>query len=435
MNKNLTSMKSKIIPIISLFISFVFLAISCEDSTYRAYTGNAPVYLSYDDLRKSVINQEYEDLKNPGKIYFKDNYIFIVEELKGIHIYDNSDPGSPSKTNFLKLPGVVDISISGQTLYADSYVDLVVLDLVDIRNIKEVVRLKDMLPYTIPPVDNDYPMAYVDEEKGVVIDWEVRTIKERVNRNPNPYPIFWASSSAFMDKVNASGASSGISGSGVGAGGSMARFGIKENVLYVMDQNSLKVFDITNNTTPVKINDIYPGWGIETMFLTEDLMFLGTTTGMVILDISVSTSPFTIGSFSHARSCDPVVVDDTLAYITLRTGTGCGGNLNVLDVVNISDITKPKAVISYGMTNPHGLGKDGDLLFICDGSAGLKVYDASDPLKITSNLIFNYPGINAYDVIPIADVLVLIGDDGLYQYDYTDVKNITLLSTILVFKN
>lgn len=428
-------MKAKIIPILSLLTLFVIFLSSCEDSNYRQYTGNAPVYMSYDDLRKSVVNQDHADLINPGKIYFKDEFIFIVEELKGIHVIDNSDPNSPSKTNFVKIPGVVDISISGQTLYADSFVDLVVLDLGDIRNIKEVGRLKDILPYTVPPVDNKYPMAYVDQEKGVVIDWEVRTIKERVDPNPYPYPIFWSSSRAFMEKVNASGASTGISGSGVGAGGSMARFGIKEDVLYVMDQNTLKVFDITNKTNPAKINDIYPGWGIETMFLTENEMFLGTTTGMVILDISVPSSPVSMGFFSHARSCDPVVVDDTLAYITLRTGTGCGGNLNVLDVVNIKDITKPKAVISYGMTNPHGLGKDGDLLFICDGSAGLKIYDASDPKKITNNLIYRYPDINAYDVIPVDNVLVLIGDDGLYQYDYSDVKNIKLLSTILITRD
>ena len=142
-----------------------------------------------------------------------------------------------------------------------------------------------------------------------------------------------------------------------------------------------------------------------------------------------------MGFFSHARSCDPVVVDDTLAYITLRTGTGCGGNLNVLDVVNIKDITKPKAVISYGMTNPHGLGKDGDLLFICDGSAGLKVYDASDPKKITNNIIYRYADIHAYDVIPVDNILMLIGDDGLYQYDYSNVKSIRLLSTILTVRN
>ena len=84
------------------------------------------------------------------------------------------------------------------------------------------------------------------------------------------------------------------------------------------------------------------------------------------------------------------------------------------------------------MTNPQGLGKDGDLLFICYGSAGLKVYDATDPKLISEHLIYSYPNIKAYDVIPIGGVLVLIGDDGLYQYNYSDVKNISLISTISV---
>jgi len=86
------------------------------------------------------------------------------------------------------------------------------------------------------------------------------------------------------------------------------------------------------------------------------------------------------------------------------------------------------------MTNPHGLGKDGDLLFLCDGSSGLKIYDASDPKLITNNLIYSYPDIIAYDVIPISNVLVLIGADGMFQYGYSDVKNIKLLSTIPVVK-
>jgi hypothetical protein len=435
MKLNLPLMKAKIIPIIVLLPLFSIFFYSCEDATYKEYKGYAPVYLSYTDLRSAIVNEQNTDLKNPGKIYFKDNYIFIVEELKGIHVFDNTNPSSPVHKVFVKIPGVIDISISGYIMYVDSYVDLVVLDVENIDNIHEVGRIKDILPYTVPASKTDYPTGNVDIEKGVVIDWELRTIKERINYNPNPYPIYWLSSFAYMDKSNSSGASSGVSGSGVGIGGSMARFGIKDKVLYVMDKNTLKVFDITNKTTPSKINDIYPGWNVETMFLTKNTMFLGTTTGMAIFDISNPTSPTSIGFFTHARSCDPVVVDDTLAYVTLRTGTNCGGNLNSLDIVNIKNISLPKMVISYPMINPHGLGKDGDLLFICDGSAGLKVYDAADPMHITDHLIYSYPNIKAYDVIPVGDVLVLIGDDGLYQYNYSNIQNITLLSSISVVKN
>jgi len=118
-------MKAKIIPIVVLIAMGFFLFNSCEDSTYRIYTGNSPVYMSYDNLRKAVKVEQNAELENPGKIYFKDNYIFIVEELKGIHVYDNSNPASPVRKAFVNLPGVVDISISGYIMYADSFVDLV----------------------------------------------------------------------------------------------------------------------------------------------------------------------------------------------------------------------------------------------------------------------------------------------------------------------
>jgi hypothetical protein len=427
-------MKAKIIPILILLFIFSGFFYSCEDSTYKEYKGYAPVYMSYEELRSGVTEVANVELKNPGKIYFKDNYIFIVEELEGIHVFDNTDPASPVKKTFIKLPGVVDISISGSLLYADNYVDLVVLDLENIDDIHEAGRVIDAFTYTVPPSKTDFPTAYVDKEKGVVLKWELRTIKERVEKNPNPYPVYPDGGNFFTNEWYKSGTSSGVSGSEIGIGGSMARFGIKDKVLYVIDKNTLKVFDLTNKIYPEKVKDIYPGWNVETMFLKGDQMFLGTTTGMAIFNISDIYSPYMVTFFTHARSCDPVIIDDTLAYITLRTGSNCGGIQNVLDIVSIKDITQPKMVISYFMTDPHGLGKSGNLLFICDGSAGLKVYDASDPKSLLGNLIYTYPDIKAFDVIPIGKVLVLIGADGLYQYSYSDVKNITLLSSIHVVK-
>jgi len=427
-------MKSKIIPIISVVVPFALFFFSCDDSMYKEYKGNAPVYITWEDLRTSVSTEQNVDLKNPGKIYFKDNYIFIVEELKGIHVFDNTDPSSPVKKTFVKIPGVVDISVSGFIMYADSYVDLVVLDIQNIDNIHEVGRVKDIFPYTVPPTGNEFPTAYIDQEKGAVAEWDLKIIREKIYNDPDPWPIYYYKEDRFISMANAAGASSGVSGSGIGVGGSMARFGIKDKVLYTVDNSNMKIFDITVKTNPVKVSDFYPGWGIETMFLTGDHMFLGTTTGMLIYDITIPLAPKNRITFNHARSCDPVIVDDTLAYITLRTGTNCGGTQNVLDVVNVKNLSAPSLVMTYALTNPFGLGKDGDLLFICDGSSGLKVYDASDPKKISNHLVYTYPNINAFDVIPIGNVLVLIGDDGLYQYDYSNIQSIRLLSKIEVLK-
>jgi hypothetical protein len=84
------------------------------------------------------------------------------------------------------------------------------------------------------------------------------------------------------------------------------------------------------------------------------------------------------------------------------------------------------------MDNPHGLGKDGNTLFICDGNSGLKVYDAKDVMKIDENKLAEYKNINSFDVIPLNGTLLMIGTDGLYQYDYTDPKNVRQISRIPV---
>jgi hypothetical protein len=212
----------------------------------------------------------------------------------------------------------------------------------------------------------------------------------------------------------------------------MARFGISGNALYILAQYNLKILNIIDKINPVEIGTLNVSWNVETIFLNEKYMFLGTTTGMAVYDISDPLHPFNKSFFTHARSCDPVIVDGNNAYVTLRSGTTCGGFNNSLNVVNIENIALPTLIKSYPLVNPHGLGKDGNLLFICDGDAGLKIYNCSDILHITDHLVFRYTNINAYDVIPLGSVLVMVGDDGLFQYDYSDIGNIKLLSTIPV---
>ncbi|HPF04314.1 MAG TPA: hypothetical protein PLE95_14005, partial [Bacteroidales bacterium] len=137
----------------SLFYSglTIFLMTGCEEPVYRIYTGNAPVYMSYSELRSSVVVDSRVLLENPGKVYFSGNYIFIVEELKGVHIYDNTDPSAPVKKSFIKIPGVDDIAVSGTRLYANSYIDLVVLDIGNIDNISLAGRRESLFVYTLPP--------------------------------------------------------------------------------------------------------------------------------------------------------------------------------------------------------------------------------------------------------------------------------------------
>ena len=151
---------------------------------------------------------------------------------------------------------------------------------------------------------------------------------------------------------------------------------------------------------------------------------------MHIYNVSDPDLPVRTGSFVHAMNCDPVVADDRYAYVTLRSGTACrGGNINQLDVVDIANISAPTLVKTYPLGNPHGLSKEGSLLFVCDGTAGLKVYNAADAKNLS--LISQYD-IDTYDVIADNGRALVTGKDGLYQFSYTSAGNISMISKIPV---
>lgn len=418
-------MKKIHIILVSLLLVFGF---GCEDKYVQIYKANSPVYLSYETLRASVQQTGTRELVHPGKMYFKEGYLFIVEEREGIHVIDNSDPSNPTKLSFIEVPGVVDIAIKEQIMYADSYIDLVALDISDLDQITEVERLTRMFPYTLPEHNTELPIARIDETKGVVIAWEEKTVEEETENRY--YPVYFESS--FMDfGLNSSQA--GASGTSTfGIGGSMARFGLYDDYLYAVDESQLHIIDVSTPEDPTSINDFFAGWMIETMFLMDDKMFLGTSNGVLIYDLSSPFAPSYMSEFRHVTACDPVVVQDTLAFVTLRGGNNCGSNVNELDVLSVSDLEDAKLLKRYPMTGPYGLGVDDNTLFVCDGEAGLKIYDIEDPLTITDHQIAHYDGIVAYDVIPLGDVLLLVGESGFYQYDYSDLNDIQLLSSIEV---
>ncbi|MCK4466150.1 MAG: hypothetical protein KAU83_10610 [Bacteroidales bacterium] len=423
-----------------LFRMLVFLFsvsfIGCQDKVFEQYMMNVPVYMSYEELRSSIKNNTSQELKDPGKIYFKDNYLFINEEYKGIHIIDNSDPSSPQNITFINLPGNVDIAIKGNTLFADSYIDLVAIDISDINNIAEIGRVEDVFSYTLPPVDNNYWFDDIDQSKGVVKDWEVKKVRKEIEPI-TPYPIFPFWRNSEFTEVNFSSSSARTSGgsqSSFGVGGSMARFVLHKDILYAINESKMKLFNISNPSQPVSNGEFHIRWGMETLFLYMDNLFIGTQTGMLIYDLSNPLSPEKISQYEHIRSCDPVVVEDNTAYVTLRTGTTCGGNTNQLDVIDISNLQSPRLIKSYSMTKPHGLGIDEGILFVCDGDAGLKIYDASNPNLITSNLLSTFTDINAWDLIPFNGILMMIGSDGFYQYNYENIRNITFLSKIPIIQ-
>lgn len=209
-----------------------------------------------------------------------------------------------------------------------------------------------------------------------------------------------------------------------GVGGSMARFAITGDYLYTVDSQNLNVYDISTPSNPIQGSSVNVGFDIETIYPYNQNLFLGSQWGMYIYGIANPSNPVFISEYSHIYSCDPVVVDDNYAYVTLSSESNCGRSTNQLEIIDISNLNSPETVKTYEMTKPKGLGISGTTLFICDN--GLKVYDASNVNNLLLKATFNIP---AYDVIAIGSNLIVTGDAGIYQYSFAN-DTITYLSLI-----
>ncbi len=438
-------MKMSIIELRDVLVRFfvlVFLLVilgsvleGCTDKceTVNNYVYYEPVYSTAAEVRAAVAQVSPRDIGSSGKIYIYGNTLFVNEPGKGVHVIDNSDKRNPVPLSFINIPGNFDIAAKGNYLYADSYIDVLTFDLTDVNDIKMVKRLEGVY-------NNFNSFGFASNESiGIVTDWERMESQDSFEGDCDSFSGsviprgggIWLESSSFDNRALSSSSSQNIVNPN-GIGGSMARFAIMDNSLYAIDEWQMYVIDIQNQAEPEQGNTIDLGWGIETIFPYNDHLFIGANNGMHIYDAADPAAPSYLSSFQHATACDPVVVNDTHAFVTLRTGNACWGQQNQLDVVNIEDLSNPFLVESFPMENPHGLGLDDETLFLCEGEFGLKVFDVADLNEIDANLQQHIDNIHAFDVIAFQNVLIMIGENGLFQYDYTDPENLQLLSMIPV---
>jgi hypothetical protein len=423
--------------VLTVLLGISILLEGCSDKCEikSEYVYLEPVYTTVQELRESIEITAPEPVSGVGQLYLKDNLLFVNDPGKGIHIIDNTNPSQPLPKKFLKIPGNFDLAIKGNILYADSYVDLVAFDISDINAVEETGRLEGVFKNY-----KSFGIA-IDAQCCVITDW---TEKKNITLSESDCDVSlqpWggvlidegiAVRSDMLASFSSKAAVTPGTGSGPGVGGSLARFTINGDHLYMLDGGDLQVADITVERTPVVKNRSHIAWDIETIFPYKENLFIGSSSGMHIMDVSSPESPVKLSTYQHVRSCDPVVVDDKYAYVTLRSGTTCQGFSNQLEVIDVSNLSSPQLLKTYPMTNPHGLGVDDETLFVCDGNDGLKAFDASDINTIDKNLLAHYKDINATDVIPYNNNLIMIGEDGIFQYDYSNPKEIKLLSTIAI---
>ena len=214
-----------------------------------------------------------------------------------------------------------------------------------------------------------------------------------------------------------------------GKAGSLAKYAVVGNYLYTVNSGVMNILDITDASKPKKVSKVHLPWDVETLFSYKNYLYIGAESGVYIYDNSKPTLPTSISQFSHVQSCDPVVVADDIAYVTLNTGSTCWNNrsdTNRLEILDVKNPKNPKLIKSLDMWSPTGLGVDGDKLFICDGDSGLKLFelerkDEFQDVEINLELKSSDAEIDCYDVIAHDNTLIVSNREDIRQFDYSSL--------------
>ena len=395
-----------------------------ECNSTRTFVRLDPVYKTPLEFRTGIRAESPRALHKPGKIYAFQQYLFINERQEGIHVIDNSDPANPKNLAFWAIEGNVDMAIRGNYLYADQYVDLLTIDIGDLQNPRLVCRTQDAFHLHGFTPGRGYLVEYAQTQ----VTEEVSCTDDRWNNN------WFRNGDAVFVQFDAVGGAGAFGGNvsipaATGIAGSYARFALYDQYLYTVDNSMLRTWSVGKPDCPSKLDSVYAGWNIETIFPWKNRLFLGSQTGVFIFNNQNPQKPVQESSFSHATGCDPVVCDDTHAYVTLHSGTTCNGNINQLDVIGIENLPWTSLLKSYPMTKPMGLSLAGNYLYLCDD--GLKIFDKSSPTALKQ--LAHLKNLKTYDVIALSTThLLVVGDGGFLQFDVSDPKNPKQISLLPV---
>lgn len=416
-----TDMKSSKWKVVTLLLLTSSLMYSCADKCTDTYkiTETITIFKSLADIRTSFEVQVAKEIEKPGKLYVFGDILFVVDQHKGFHVINNSNPSAPLREQFIRLDGCTDVVVKGAYLYANNSNDLVTIHIN--QGTYTLVDRNQNVFNLFETIEDSVAVDYIIEERWVT--------NEAYNCEGGGF-IFGMQDDVAVQTADNGGVESGASG----IGGSTARMTVVNDYIYAVDNRNLLAINISNGADPqrAQVNDI-SNWTsvIESIFPMGDYLFIGTTTGMQIFNHKANPrSPVHESTAEHFRSCDPVVVQNDIAYVTTHGGSRCGGDRNSLYTYDVKDVKNPVELAEFDMTYPLGLGIDGNTLFVCEDDFGLKIYDATDPKDIIDNKLSEITTISPIDVIPISGLLIVTAKDGVYQYDYTDPANLILLSKV-----
>lgn len=329
-------------------------------------------------------------LINPVSMTLAANRLFVSDGYTGLHVYDVTDYSAPNKVTRIVLDENRSSAVKGDIVYTNDAGQL------------KALRINTDGTYTVTATIGVKYKHYNDMGfEGGTSGYGCVCYSNSFDPASSPSPT--------------------------GGGSSYATFALVGNELYRVNDAYLHVYDVTNDEKPKEVSKNHVGWDIETIFPTENYLFIGGMRGMYIFDRADAFHPRQLSQIEHARACDPVVVSGSNAFITLRASGGCGSAPDELLCVNIKDPAQPYVVGVKPMTTPYGLAVQDSRLYVSHGPNGYSLVDVSSPAEPAVQA--TWAG-NTRDFIWDGTTLFVLEKNNVAIYDVTNPLAPKLLSKV-----
>ena len=417
-----------------LFFVVLVLGTACEkDSCEQTWTQvvAVPVTLDRATLQAEIGLEPAIDLCLGGGIYAYGDYVFMNRLNEGYHILDNSNPEQPQNVAFLRIPGSTQMAFIEGKLISNSYADLVTLEMNGIQSAELLTSTPNFLldENTLPVKNGQVVIGYEEQEVEFT-----QTCDGRISGQ-------WAGCldcDLFSTDLspNQSSSAGGFGTPSVNTAGSITRMAFNGNILYVIGSSRLSTYSLENDLL-VNTNNQQQTWGMETVIVRDGYLYIGAQSGMHIYELNDAQNPTFLSTFTHFTGCDPVTVEGNIAVVTVRDGRTCGfTEENVMFILDISDKSNPEELSRVNMNNPRGVSLFNGIIYLCDGDAGLKVFDLGagpvDQVQQRQRQVFTDDSMTDVAVLPYpaGNILLTVGDEHLSQFKIDNSGTLTRASKV-----
>ncbi len=173
-----------------IYMILLLILFGCEENVENIYryskivtqSKEYPVYLDMSEIGKIQVKLN-SPIETPFKILSNDDFYFVGDMLKGVHIYEKS-AGGAIYLGFIECKYIKDFELADNQLFCNNLFDLVVIDVTNPLESNIVHRQKNYFNRFTSYKEN-WNIPY-DEEKGLIVSKETYELTGRVTEEqPN----------------------------------------------------------------------------------------------------------------------------------------------------------------------------------------------------------------------------------------------------------